>query len=273
MKSGHEDGRLAALLFGTVLVAITLAWWMSLAPRPLPANGAADEFSAYRAIEHVRQMAVEPHPGGSHANEKVYEYIAGQLQAMGVEMVVERPIMLRDGRTVERNGAILARVPGTASTGAFAVDAHFDSTPYGPGAADDVSGIAAMLETIRALKAGQPLKNDVLFCFADKEEMGGDGGPGVFIRHPWFKEVRAILGLETRGTSGPALMFETGRTTISDPAIGPIRGATASHVDYVRLLQSHAVRQRFDKYKRLGLPGLNVAISTISPTITPARHS
>lgn len=260
MNSGHEDGRLAAFIFGAALVAVAFAWWMSLAPRPLPGIGPADAFSAYRAIEHVRQMAVEPHPGGSHANEKVYEYIAGQLQAMGVEMVVERPIMLRDGRTVERNGAILARLPGTASTGAFAVDAHFDSTPYGPGAADDVSGIAAMLETIRALKAGKPLKNDVLFCFADKEEMGGDGGPGVFIRHPWFKDVRAILGLETRGTSGPALMFETGPDNgflirqLAQSEAHP--RATSIMFDFYNRMPFGS---DFDKYKRLDLPGLNVA--------------
>ncbi len=260
MEMTGKNGRVAALVFAIVFAAATLSWWASLAPRPLPASAAPGEFSAHRALDHIRHMAVEPHPGGSHANEKVYEYIAGQLKAMGVEMAVERPLLLRGGRTVERNGAILARVPGVASTGAFAVDAHFDSTPYGPGATDDVSGIAAMLEAIRALKNSPPLQNDILFCFADKEEMGGDGGPGVFMRHPWFKDVRAVLGLECRGTSGPALMFETGAENgflirqLAQSEAHP-RASSMMFDFYDRM----PFGSDFDKYKRTGLPGLNVA--------------
>lgn len=94
-RTKQEDGRVAALVFGTAFAAAVFAWWMSLAPRPLPADAPPGEFSAYRAIKHVEQMAVEPHPGGSHANEKVYAYITAQLQAMGAEMTVERPIIDR----------------------------------------------------------------------------------------------------------------------------------------------------------------------------------
>lgn len=259
MASGN--GKLAGAIFGAALITVIFAWWMSLAPWPLPANAPATEFSAYRAIEHIKQTALEPHPGGSQANEEVYKYIIGQLQAMGAEYDVQRPVLRRGGgRAIESVGAILARVPGTASTGALAVDAHFDSTPYGPGAADDLSGIAAMLEAIRALKAGPPLKNDTLFCFADKEEMGGPGGPGVFTMHPWFKDVRAVLGLETRGTSGPALMFETGPGNgflVRQMAQSDSRPrATSIMFDFYDRMPFGS---DFNHYKALGMPGLNVA--------------
>ncbi|HPO12888.1 MAG TPA: M20/M25/M40 family metallo-hydrolase [Candidatus Hydrogenedentes bacterium] len=261
MKSGSGDGHLAAIVFGVALFAAVFAWWMSLAPTPLPENAPADEFSAYRAMKHVQQMAVEPHPGGSHANEKVYDYITAQLKALNVEMTVERPILPHGhGRAVERVGAILVRIPGTESSDALAIDAHFDSTPYGPGAADDISGIAAMIETIRALKASPPLKNSIIFCFADKEEMGSTGGPGVFSRHPWFKDVRAVLGLEVRGTSGPALMFETGPENgflirqMAQSAAKP--RATSIMFDFYKRMPFGS---DFNFYKKQGLPGLNVA--------------
>jgi len=251
---------LAAIVFGGALLAGVVAWWLSLAPAPLPMDAPDTDFSAYRAFEHIEQMAVETHPAGSHANERLYDYIAGQLEAMGVEMTVERPIRKMGGRSVERNGAILARVPGTASTGALAVDAHFDSTPYGPGAADDLSGVAAMLETIRALVASPPLQNDVVFCFADKEETRGPGGPRVFTDHAWFDDVRAVLGLETRGTSGPALMFETGPENgflirqLAQSAARP--RATSIMFDFYDRMPFGC---DFTHYKRLGLPGYNVA--------------
>ncbi len=261
MKSYTGDGRLAAVVFGAAFLVAVFGWWMSLPPNPLPENAPPTEFSAHRAIKHIQQMAVEPHPGGSHANEKVYDYITAQLKAMDVEMIVDRPILTRDDEHgVEQVGAILVRIPGTQSTGALAIDAHFDSTPYGPGAADDLSGVAAMMEAIRALKASPPLKNDTLFCFADKEEMGGPGGPGVFFRHPWFKDVRAILGLEVRGTSGPALMFETGPENgflIQQMAKSEAQPrATSIMYDFYKRMPFGS---DFNQYKRKGLPGLNVA--------------
>ena len=231
---------------------------MSLAPRPLPADAPLEEFSAYRALKYIQDMAVEPHPGGSHANEKVFEYIVRTLREMEVEMAVERPIE-RHGRGIKRSGAILARVPGTASTGGFAVDAHFDSTPYGPGAADDISGIAAMLETIRALQASPPLMNDIIFCFVDQEENGG-GGPEACMRHPWFRDVRAVLGLEARGTSGPSLMFETGRENgflirqLAKSKAYP--RATSVMFDFYDRMPFGS---DFGAYKREGFPGLNIA--------------
>jgi hypothetical protein len=44
--------------------------------------------------------------------------------------------------------------------------------PTGPGASDDGSGVAALLETARALAIGTPLRNDVIFLFTDAEEVG-----------------------------------------------------------------------------------------------------
>lgn len=265
MNSNSVSGRLAALVFGGTLLAAVFAWWMSLPPSPLSADAPATEFSAYRAWEHMKQLAPGvPHPGGSHENEKNYDYIAGQLKAMGIEYTVEKQINpSRRGKdrrdTVVREGAVLARIPGTASTGAFAVDAHFDSTPYGPGATDDVSGCSAMLETIRAIKAGPPLKNDLLFCFIDKEEMGG-GGPSLCIEHPWFENVKCVLGLETRGDAGPGLMFETGEQNgfmIQQLAqSGAHARATSIMFDFYGRMPFGS---DFTQYKRQGYPGLNVA--------------
>ncbi len=256
----RENGRLAAFLFCVLFLAGAFAWWMSLAPVPLPVDAPLDRFSACRAIEHIKKTALEAHPGGSAANEKVYAYFEDQLKLLGVEYDMERPIMRRGRQTVERNGAILARIPGTASTGAFAVDAHFDSTPYGPGAADDLSGCAAMLETIRALKAGAPLRNDIIFCFSDREESAGKGGPSVFTNHEWFESVRALLGLETRGNSGPALMFETGDENgflIRQMAQSDARPRATSIM--FEVYRRMPFGSDFSRYKRKGVPGLNVA--------------
>ena len=56
--------------------------------------------------------------------------------------------------------------------------------PRRPGAADDGSGVAALLETARALRSGPPPRNDVIFLFTDGEEQRPAGRAGVPARRP-----------------------------------------------------------------------------------------
>ena len=185
-----------------------IAWWLSLAPSPVPATAPAEMFSAERAHRHIAAVCTQPSPAGSLHNDFAFQYIQDELQRLGVEMEVIHQYDKTSPHQVSRRRAVLGRIRGTNHTRAFAMDAHFDSVPWGPGASDDWAGIAAMLETARALKASPPLRNDVIFVFADQEEFNM-GGARAFRNHPWFEEVGVMLGLETRGSSGPALMFET----------------------------------------------------------------
>ena len=62
--------------------------------------------------------------------------------------------------------------------------AHYDSVPEGPGAADDASGVAVLLKTMRALRTKMPLRNDVISSSA--MERAGIAGSTCFLRdHPW----------------------------------------------------------------------------------------
>lgn len=208
MTSSRNNYLESVLPLLVVVVAVLFAWWMSLAPRPVPASAPEEEFSAERAFEHIALNCTEPQPAGSLNNDRACQYIIDELERLGVETELVLVYDKTGGRSVQRRRAVLGRIRGTNNTRAFAVDAHFDSVPWGPGAADDFSGIAAMLETARALKASPPLMNDIIFVFADQEEFNM-GGAHAFRNHPWFDETGVVLGLEARGTSGPAFMFET----------------------------------------------------------------
>jgi MFS family permease len=69
--------------------------------------------------------------------------------------------------------------------------------------------VAALLETLRALKESAPLKNDVILLFTDGEETGLLGAQAFVREHPWAKDAGVVLNFEARGNSGPSLMFET----------------------------------------------------------------
>ena len=190
-----------------------LAVWVQRPPAPLPATAAASEFSAARAIPHVEAIAQSPRPIGSAAHAAARDYIFQQLQTFGLAPEIQKttaissafaPLFLAG--TIEN---ILARRKGTGGGRAVLLVAHYDSVPTGPGANDDGAGVAALLETARALAASPPLKSDVLFLFTDAEETGLLGARAFLEEHPWAKEFEVALNLEARGDGGPVIMFET----------------------------------------------------------------
>lgn len=172
-------------------------------------------FSTDRALEHVKQIAQKPHGVGFEAHQKVREYIVSELKKMGLKTT------LQEGYTAGRNWGnfskatnILARVKGSGSGKSLLLLSHYDSNPHSSlGASDAGSGVATILEGIRAFIANnQTPKNDIIVLFSDAEELGLNGADLFVNQHPWAKEVGLVLNFEARGSGGPSYVFmETNR--------------------------------------------------------------
>jgi Peptidase family M28 len=67
------------------------------------------------------------------------------------------------------------------------------------------------LETLRAIRAGTPLHNDLIFVFADGEEVGMLGARAFVTEHPWAKDVKLAINFEASGSRGAAVMYITSR--------------------------------------------------------------
>ena len=199
------------------LVGLLLFAALSLAllqpPRPMPATASAAEFSAYRALPDVAQLARQPHPLGSAAQAQVRDYLLGRLRALGLApMLIDTTALAAGGGgvAVGRVQNIVARLPGRQpGDQAVLVLAHYDSQPQAPGAGDDGAAVAAMLEAIRALRAGPPLTHDVIWLFTDGEEAGLLGARAYAADTARLRrEVGVALNFEGRGNQGPSLTFE-----------------------------------------------------------------
>jgi hypothetical protein len=184
------------------------------APALVGADAPATEFSAARANKHLATIAQAPRPVGSAAHLQTRDYLLAELRGLGLQPQIQTANAsrtLRNGREV--SGTIynvLARIEGSTNTNnAVAISAHYDSVERGPGASDDAAGVAAMLETARAILAGAPPSNDVILIFTDSEERGLLGAQAFVDQHPWAKDVKVVLNFEARGTTGPSYMFET----------------------------------------------------------------
>ncbi|MEO7085887.1 MAG: M20/M25/M40 family metallo-hydrolase, partial [Gemmatimonadaceae bacterium] len=204
--------RLASAV-GLVLLAMLAVLRIARPPAPVPATAPDVEFSAERAMGHVEEIATRPHPLGTADHDRVRDYIVGELGSLQLRAQIQRATAIGTRyQSAGRVENVLAWLPGSSPNGkAVLLVAHYDGVGAGPAAADDGAGCAAMLETLRALRARkEPLKHDVIALFTDGEESGLLGAAAFVREHPWAKDVAVVLNFEARGTTGRSFMFETG---------------------------------------------------------------
>ncbi len=202
----------AVLSFLFIVLVAVLSLYVQRPPAPVPANAPQADFSSARALELVKVIAARPHPVGSSEHARVRDYLVTQLAGLGAQPEVQNT------STVDENGIpyrganvynVLGRIRGADNSKALMLVSHYDSVSTGPGASDDGSGVATVLETVRALKSGPPLKNDVIVLFSDGEEIALLGAQAFMREHVWAKDVGLVLNFEARGNRGAVAMFET----------------------------------------------------------------
>jgi hypothetical protein len=168
------------------------------------------EYSTKRALEKVKVISENPHFVGSENHKMVGEYLVNELQKLGLETQIQEGTTFYDWGNLTKSKNILARIKGSDSSKALLLLSHYDSAPhsYSHGASDDASGIATILEGVRAFLANKtPHKNDIIILFSDAEELGLNGAALFVTQSNWAKEVGLVLNFEARGSAGPSYML------------------------------------------------------------------
>ncbi len=173
-------------------------------------EGSLSEFSTKRALNQVEAISKQPHYVGSKEHEVVANYLVKELNKLGLETSVQEGYTLSDWGNLVQSKNILARIKGTSNSKALLLLSHYDSAPhsYSKGASDAGSGVATILESVRAfLYSKTPHKNDIIILFSDAEELGLNGAALFVTKHHWAKEIGLVLNFEARGSSGPSYML------------------------------------------------------------------
>jgi hypothetical protein len=267
------------------------------APRALEADAPPERFSAGRAMALLEELAHEPHPLDSEANDRVRARIERQLEELGIpwerQPWSDELLARAGGPTLEAQGVnLLARLPAAEEDAGGPVAlfvVHYDSRPGrhpspppgagagtpdqrvplrsldraeggAPGAGDDGAALAAFLEALRALQADPAPANELWFLFTDGEEYGLLGAEAFAQRAGSLERVAVVLNFEGRGNGGPVVLFETGR----DDA--PWLAAYAAAVRWPQASSLGPTAYEylpndtdFSVFRRRGLPGLNFA--------------
>lgn len=260
-----------SILCCVLILAAALAWLAQRLPAALAEDAPASVFSAARAMQTIEAIAQRPHPSGSAEARRVRDTLVERLRALALQDVhVQRAVVAQERRrsgTPLITGAyvdnVVAVLPGTESASwAILLMAHYDTVPGSPGAADDSLGVAAIIETVRALRDDAQRPHDVIVLLTDAEEVGLLGAHAFFEQHPLAARVGFVINLEARGSRGRAMMFET--AVGNGPTVAAY--ATAARAPVANSLMGFVYRRMpngtdFSVPAMRGIPGMNLAIT------------
>jgi hypothetical protein len=229
-KMAKTGSRLVAVLL-LLIAALALKGELTGAPPLAPA--APGGFDTKQALQRLGRVLGDqrPHPVDTEADDAARERLVAELRGIGLAPRVteawacngapkSRSIGCADVRNV-----VASLGPENGSH--LLLAAHYDSTPTGPGAADDGIGVASMLEIASLLKTHPP-RRPVDFLFDEGEEAGLLGATAFLEHDPLAPRVDSLINMEARGVTGPAIMFETSRPNGS--ALDAYRRAAAHPV-------------------------------------------
>jgi len=227
-------------------LAIIAAMSLFLLPAPKSADSDPTGFSADHAKQLIDTFADEPHSVlHTEAHARSRDEIVTMFKDLGYQPEIHSdPMPLSEATNTSQYSEagldalarlntenIVVRVPGktddtmmlTAHYGSAVdfektADGRWDPKPgVSSGAADDGYGVATIIETLRAIKAdGRTPERSLLIVITDAEELNLLGAMNEMLHHRAdYDNVDLIVNIEARGTSGPAVMFETSDTNAS----------------------------------------------------------
>lgn len=264
-------------LTGSLALALLIGVASLQVPKPAGADAPATAFSAERAMADVRELAQRPHPVGSADHARVRAVLLRRMADLGLQTSTQTgPLARGSADYLRRMGGdpeaanftatnLIGVLPGrNPALPAVALMVHYDTVPGSPGAADDSTGVAAVLESVRAIRARGPAERTLVVLLTDAEEIGLDGARAFWADHPLRDRIGAVINLEARGGGGRAMMFETGRGNAETiAAFGragrKADGGVTSNSLAVFVYERMPNGTDFTVPKDRGVPGLNLA--------------
>ncbi len=240
-------------LAGFAAVAIWLiCFYCQHRPAVLGPNAPATQFSAARADGILARLLgpEQPHPAGSAEDAAMHARVLADFTRLGVKTdTLSAMSCYGEARWRAVTCAHVTDIIGEVAPGegpAIILMAHMDSVAAGPGAGDDGSGVATILEAIRAFQVrGLSTKHPVLALITDGEENAMLGASAFLADPSWRARVGVVINLEARGNKGRDLSVpDQPRRRRFGGTLCPRRRSSGGQFALCRNLQKTAQRHR-----------------------------
>jgi hypothetical protein len=242
-------------------------------------------FSQSRLMEHVQILASPDFEGrgvGTAGLDKAAEYLVEQFEQAGLEPGGDNGTYLQhftmeqgpDGSPVDVAN-VIGVLPGSRDEWqdqAVIVGAHFDHLGSGwpdvhsgdegkvhPGADDNASGVAVLIELARTLAEGEAPQRTLVFAGFTGEE-AGRAGSKYYVANPTpvpFSGIRAVVNIDTVGRLGEGAVSILGTGT-ADEWQHIFRGASyVTGVDSRNIPESAEASDQMSFIEK-GVPGVQI---------------
>jgi len=173
-------------LFFMLFFLFTIPDWSAEIKKDLPKP---DYEQVQKTIRYLAEE-IGPRPAGSEHATQVIQYISDKIKQLGYNYTYQ-DYKLPDNRNCR---TIHAYYAGT-SQHEIILAAHIDTVPECPGANDDGSGVAVLLELARIVR-GHHVPVGIHFIFLGAEEMISGYDEGRFYSSAQYIEYQKNLGLD-----------------------------------------------------------------------------
>lgn len=250
---------------------------LALCPRPASAQG---EFSGERATVILRDLVlgIGPRPMGSPAEQRALEYARASFAASGCDTSYVLP-MSASLRSNTSSGVAVGVKRG-ATGRIIVIGGHIDSAgPEIPGADDDGSGSAVVMEAARVL-GSRSTQSTIVFCCFGGEEEGLQGSRYFVDNFPALDSVVLMLqvdmanGLEiididpdTHGESAPAWLVRAAVEEFAALGYSGLRYPT--HFFSLNYALPEGSGSDHEAFLRKGIPAVDFSTDVSKPIHTP----
>lgn len=193
-------------LLGSIALAVRYSIVFPRQPfaGPLPDLTEQDRAMARRLAGHLRAVASRPHNIDHYRDlEAAARYIEHALGELGYEPIAQRYEV--EGLEVRNIEVVIAPRDAGPATPTLVVGAHYDSPDDSPGANDNGTGVAALIELARAFRDLTPRSHRLRLVFFVNEEhpYGKTPAMGSWQHAKRLKDsgerVSGMIALETLG--------------------------------------------------------------------------
>ncbi|XP_043644731.1 endoplasmic reticulum metallopeptidase 1-like [Drosophila teissieri] len=189
------------------------------------------EFVAERAGLQLHEYEwIGPKVVGSRANEvETVKFLLGEVERIEVQLrsdLYELEVDVQEasgGFLIAgmwnmyqgiQNVIVKLSTKESQSESYLLINSHFDSKPGSPGSGDDGTMVVVMLEVLRQMAtSATPFQHGIIFLFNGAEENALQGAHGFITQHKWAPNCRALINLESGGSGGRDLLFQSGPNT------------------------------------------------------------
>ncbi|KMY93172.1 endoplasmic reticulum metallopeptidase 1 [Drosophila simulans] len=189
------------------------------------------EFVAGRAEKQLHDFErIGPKVVGSRANEvETVEFLLAEVEKIKMELrsdlyELEVEVQSPSGGFLIagmwnmyqgiQNVIVKLSTKESQSESYLLINSHFDSKPGSPGSGDDGVMVVVMLEVLRQMATSEtPFQHGIIFLFNGAEENALQGAHGFITQHKWAPNCRALINLESGGSGGRDLLFQSGPNT------------------------------------------------------------